>query len=62
MRLTIPENMFSTNPDRGLRQKVLKKIIEFLKLPVTVLVKLRNLRSNSSRRVFGSTISDLAKV
>ena len=54
--------MFDTKEERGRRQKLLARIIEFLKIPKVVLDKLKRRKMFQSSRIFGSTIPAITQV
>ena len=59
--MTVPDTLL-TQGDRGGRRRVRERIMEFLKLPKTVLDKLKKWKIFRSNRIFGSTIGAIAKV
>jgi len=58
-RMTAPDTLL-TQEDRGGRRRVRDRIMEFLKLPKTVLDKLKKWKIFQSSKIFGSTIGAIA--
>jgi hypothetical protein len=61
-RLTISDAFFSTNGERGRRQRLLDRITELLRIPKSVIEKLKKKRIFQTNRLFGSTIASISKV